>query len=55
MADTSINPLSLFMALEGRLHRGGGDGPAGFGFLLLVSRREGSGPARDDGVCLSAS
>ena len=53
MRESQIGPLSLFMALEGRLHRGGGDGPAGFGFLRLMSRREGGGPARDDGVCLT--
>ena len=40
-------------SLSGRFDRGGGDGPAGFGFLRLMSRREGSGPARDDGVCLT--
>ena len=39
-----IGPLSLFMALAGRFDRGGGDGPVGFGFLRLMSRREGGGP-----------
>ena len=55
MAYTSIDPLLLLYTPSGRFDRGGGDGPAGFGFLRLVSRWEGSGPARDDGVCLSAS
>lgn len=34
-----------FFAGSGRFDRGGGDGPAEFGFQYPQSRREGSGPA----------
>ena len=41
------------MNFWGRFDRGGGDGTAESGFQLLVSRREGAVPERDDGVCLT--
>ena len=47
--------MNPFFAGAGRFDRGGGDGTAESGFQLLVSRREGAVPERDDAVCLSAS